>query len=175
MNKKAQQFGIEQIFLGFLMLVITLGFLSILPSILNPCSQEKARIGELESSLVICNGQLVNQTQLINDFNEQCNKRVVNETSQCKDSLNLNLNIVNSYRTIFIIYHITIALIFVLSLNLFFGLFKLEFKFDFGEPVNKIIKYVKYCWIGFKWILFAISVLFLLLILSYLLFPHWFY
>ena len=172
MNRKAQQkeiWGIISAFFGVILIIV---FLSFLPSIF--CTDEKAQIERLSGDLGICQSKIQNQTILTQTLNDQCDQRVNQSIQECNGDLKLNIDIVNSYKVIFFIYHLSIALSIILAFNLFKGFLRFEIKVK-NRKAKIILKGVRFVWIGIKWILFVGSMAIFLLSLGYLFFPHWFF
>lgn len=173
MNKLGQNIDLPEIIGGIIAVIVVISFLSILPSLLNPCAEEKAKVDQLQRDLNTCLAQIQNQTQLEQNLNQQCNERIDNATSQCKTDLGININIVNSYRFMFFIYHLSIALSIVLGLNLFKGFLRFEVQVK-NRKLQVLFKGVKFVWTTFKWLVFVASILIFLFALLYLFFPNWF-
>lgn len=160
--------GIFSLFVALLLIVL---FAQIISDAMNPCSEEKSKLSQLEGDLSLCLSQIQNQTELTQNLNNECIEKVDNATEECNEDLTLNIGIVNSYRQIFIIYHITIALSVILTLNLFKGFLSFELNIR-NRKLKIFFKGVRFVWMGVKWIIFIVSTLLILFALVYLLFPN---
>lgn len=173
MNRRGQNVNLPEIVGGILGIILVMGFISILPSLLNPCSEQNAKIDQLQNELNSCRSLLQNQTELEQKLNQECNDKITQATSECENNLGINVNIVNSYRFMFLIYHISIALSIILGLNLFKGFLRFELEIK-NKKLKMIFKGVKFVWVTFKWFAFIASILIFIFVLLFLFFPHWF-
>jgi len=175
MNKKGQDDalkwmgGIFSAFMGIILLVAVAGIVSNLG-----CEDENAQITSLTNDINLCNSKLQDQTELTQSLNAQCENKVINATKECEDDLSINLNIVNSYRVMFVIHYISFGLALVFGLNLFKGFLNFEIKVK-NRKISMVFKGVKVVWIGMKWFIFVMSILIFLFATTSLIFPHWFF
>ncbi len=172
MNNKAEV-NVEQIIAAGVGLIITLFLISALPSILNPCTAEKAQITQLTQDKDYCLSQLKNQSELTEELTQQCNQRVENTTAECRADAEQKQIIINNYKSIFIIHYFSIVLSIFLSFNLFGGLFKFSINVE-NEKLQVLFGIIDWLWKVTKWVLFVVGVGVFLFTFIYLIFPHWF-